>query len=73
MNTHCEQRTEQNPDLLNMLKVTGTKTVAEASNNHTCGTGVPLRDTRALNKSNWHSNGWLSDMPHTKGTVCKYV
>ena len=56
---------EQNPDLLHMLKATGIKTVAEASNNHTWGTGVPLRDTRALNKSNWHSNGWLSDMLHT--------
>ena len=56
---------EQNPDLLNMLKATGIKTVAEASNDRTWGTGVPLRDTRALNKSSWHSNGWLSDMLRT--------
>ena len=54
-----------NPDLLNMLKATRIKTVAEASNDHIWGTGVPLRDTRALNKSNWHSNGWLSHMLHT--------
>ena len=53
---------EQNPDLFNMLKATGIKTLAEASNDHTWGTGVPLRDTRALNKSNWHSKGQFVSM-----------
>ena len=55
----------QNPDLLNMLRATGMKTIAEASNDHAWGTGIPLRDTKVLSKTHWHSNGWLSDMLHT--------
>ena len=54
----------QNPDLLNMLRATGMKTIAEASNDHTWGKGILLCDTKVLSKTHWYSNGWLSNMLH---------
>ena len=55
---------KQNPQLMNMLQATNGFTLGEASNYRLWGTGIPLRDKDALNKSAWSSTGWLSDMLH---------
>ena len=53
---------QQNPDLLNMLRTTSPKLLAEGTTDKTWGTGIHLHDTNALDRSRWHSNGWLSNM-----------
>ena len=53
---------QQNPDLLNMLRTTSLKLLAEGTTDKTWGTGIHLHDTNALDRSRWHSNGWLSNM-----------
>ena len=45
----------QNPDLLNMLRTTSLKLLAEGTLDKTWGTGVHLRDTNALYRNRWHS------------------
>ena len=45
-----------------MLRTTTPKLVAEATTDRTWGTGIHLRDSNALDKKRWTSNGWLSDM-----------
>ena len=52
----------QNPDLLNMLKTTYPKVLAEVNRDRTWGTGIHLRDPSALDRGKWQVNGWLSDM-----------
>ena len=52
----------ENQNLLHMLKTTTPKLLVEATNNRTWGTGIHLRDTNALDRKHWTSNGWLSDM-----------
>ena len=52
----------QNPDLLNMLKTTYPKVLAEGTTDRTWDTGIHLRDPNALDRSKWQMNGWLSDM-----------
>ena len=52
----------QNRDLYVMLKTTEPKILAEASTDKTWGTGVPIRDSQALNTDKWHGKGWLSNM-----------
>ena len=53
---------QQNPDLMNMLKTTAPKLLPEGTVDKTWRTGVHLRDSNALDRSWWHSNGWLSNM-----------
>ena len=53
---------EQNKLLLDMLKTTSPRMLAEASSDKVWGTGFPLRDKDALNSSKWESEGWLSRM-----------
>ena len=50
----------QNNSLLESLKSTYPKTLAEARIDKLWATGIPLRDKDALVKSNWESPGWLS-------------
>ena len=52
----------QNPTLLNMLKSTALKLIVESTNDKIWGTGIPLKESDALNKDKWHNNGWLSSM-----------
>ena len=52
----------QNPSLMQMLKSTEPKLVVEATTDRTWGTGIHLRDSNALDRKRWTSNGWLSDM-----------
>ena len=52
----------QNKPLLEMLKGTGSLTLAEASKDKLWGTGVSLRDSNALSISNWENPGWLSEI-----------
>ena len=52
----------QNPTLLKMLKTTSPKLLVESSIDKTWGTGIPLKDTDALNQEKWHNPGWLSSM-----------
>ena len=52
----------QNTPLLQLLKTTAPKTLAEATTDRLGGTGVALRDTCALHTDKWHSEGWLSRM-----------
>ena len=52
----------QNVTLLTLLKSTSPKILAEATTDQLWGTGIPLRDTCALNTSMWSSTGWLSRM-----------
>ena len=52
----------QNPSLMQMLKLTEPKLVAEATTDRTWGTGIHLRDSNALDRKRWSSNGWLSNM-----------
>ena len=50
----------QNRPLLEMLKGTGSLTLAEASRDKLWGRGIPLRDSNALSTSKWENTGWLS-------------
>ena len=52
----------QNPDLLNLLKTTYPKLLAEGTMDRTWGTGIHLMDNNALDRSRWQLNGWLSNM-----------
>ena len=52
----------QNLVLMNMLRTTTPKLLVKSSYDKTWGTGIPLKDKDALNKNNWYTNGWLSDM-----------
>ena len=52
----------QNPTLMNMLRTTTPKLLVESSYDKIWGTRIPLNDKDALNKNNWYTNGWLSDM-----------
>ena len=52
----------QNQSLLQLLKSTTPKTLAEATTNKLWGTGIPLQDSSALQTDKWHSPGWLSRM-----------
>ena len=45
-----------------MLRTTTPKLLAEGKLDKLWETEVHLRDTNALDKSRWHSNGWLLDM-----------
>ena len=53
---------EQNVNLSGMLKAKKPKLLVEGLNDHTWGTGIPLRDGNALNKDKLQSNGSLSEM-----------
>ena len=57
-----KEKFTQNTALMDMLKNTGSLTIAEASKDRTWGTGIPLRDTEALLISKWKNRGWLSNM-----------
>ena len=52
----------QNPSLMQMLRTTKPKLVAEATTDRMWGTGIHLRDSNVLDRKRWTSNGWLSDM-----------
>ena len=52
----------QNPPLLEMLKTTTPKILAEATTDRLWGTGIRLRDTCALDTEKWSGTGWLSRM-----------
>ena len=52
----------QNKDLIAMLKTTEPKLLVEVRNDKLCGTGIPLKDSHALNDKRWSSKGWLSNM-----------
>ena len=57
-----KEKFTQNIALMEILKNTGSLTIAEASKDRTWGTGIPLRDTEALCIPKWKNKGWLSDM-----------
>ena len=57
----------QNPLLMNMLKATEPKILAEATNDKLWGTQIPLRDFDALKEDKWYGRGWLCEMLHTIG------
>ena len=52
----------QNQSLLQLLKTTSPKVLAEATTNRLWGTGIALWDSCALQTDKWHSSGWLSHM-----------
>ena len=52
----------QNQPLLQLLKMTSPKILAEATTDRLWGTGIALRDSCALQTDKWHSSGWLSRM-----------
>ena len=52
----------QNQPLLQLLKATSPKTIAEAMTDKLWGTGIALRDSCPLQTDKWHSPGWLSHM-----------
>ena len=52
----------QNQSLLQLLKTTSPKTLAEATTDKLWGTGIALWDSCALQTHKWHSSGWLSRM-----------
>ena len=52
----------QNQPLLQLLKSTIPKTIAEATTDKIWGTGITLWDTSTLQTDKWHSPGWLSRM-----------
>ena len=57
-----EAKFNQNPNLGNILKNTGTLTLVESSFNATWGKGVPLHRDDCLNKSAWTSAGILGEI-----------
>ena len=59
---------QPNPSLMGMLCTTYPKIIAEATYDKQWGTGIPLRDTRALNEKSWINRGWLSNILMT---VCE--
>ena len=52
----------QNQSLLQLLKTTSPKILAEAMTDRLWGTSIALRDSCALQTDKWHSSGWLSCM-----------
>ena len=52
----------QNLSLMQMLLTTKPKLLVEATTDRTWGTGIHLRDSNALDRKRWTSNGWLLDM-----------
>ena len=52
----------QNRDLITILKTTEPKLLVEVSIDRLWGTGIPLKDSNALNDKRWKSKGWLSNM-----------
>ena len=52
----------QNQSLLQLLKSTTSKTIAEAMTDKIWGTGITLWDSSTLQTDKWHSPGWLSRM-----------
>ena len=53
---------EQNKLLLDMLKTTSPRILAEASTDKVLGAGFPLRNKDVLNTPKWEGEGWLSCM-----------
>ena len=53
---------KQNELLLNMLKTTKPKILAESSTDRVWESGLSLRDKDALNEAKWYGEGWLSRM-----------
>ena len=51
---------EQNELLMNMLKTTQPRVLAESSLDRLWGTGLSLNDKDALNANKWNGEGWLS-------------
>ena len=45
-----------------MLNTTAPKIVAEASTDKLWGTGIPLRDSSALDSKKWENQGWLLEI-----------
>ena len=52
----------QNPDLMNMLRTTIPKLLAEMTTDQTWGTGIHLHNLDALDHTKWQSHGWLSSI-----------
>ena len=52
----------QNPNLMNMLRTTKPKLLAEAMTDRTWGTGIHLHNPEALDHTKWQSHSWLSSM-----------
>ena len=53
---------DQNLLLMKTLKATKPKILVEATINSTWGTGVPLTNPNALDKSVWKNCGWMCDI-----------
>ena len=58
---------DQNPLLMKTLQAIKPQFVVEATINSTWGTGVPLTNPKALDKSEWKNYGWMSDIIMTIG------
>ena len=52
----------QNPLLGEMLKLSGTKVIVEATVDKIWGTGVPLKSKECLQESSWHGRGLMSNL-----------
>ena len=57
-----EAKFMQNPALMNLLRSTGKKKLAEASYDNVFGTGVPLNSEDCLNESKWEGVGILGEI-----------
>ena len=56
------EKFHQNTNLMLLLLSTNHQTLAEASHDTTWGTGVPLRDEKCLEKSEWKNIGILGEI-----------
>lgn len=53
---------QQNQALANILKSTGSTDIVESSRDSVWGTGLHLRDPKALDKSSWKGKGLMSEI-----------
>ena len=53
---------DQNPLLMKTLQATKPKILVEATTDSTWGTGLPLTNPKALDKSEWKTCRWMRDI-----------
>ena len=57
-----QEKFHQNTNLMLLLLSTNHQTLVEASHDTTWGTGIPLRDEKCLEKSEWKNTGILGEI-----------
>ena len=60
--TGIQEKFHQNNNLLLLLLSTNNQTLAEASQDSIWGTGIPLKDDKCLDKSEWKNIGILGEI-----------